>query len=64
MRVRRGAALIAVIATVLTILIGGADATAEPASDRACADASSLAATALPGTSAMQVSFRVVRCAS
>ena len=64
MRLQRGIVILAMAFAVLTMLIGGADATAEPASDRACADASSFTATAAPGSAATLVSFRVVRCGS
>jgi len=64
MRLRRSIVIVAMACAVLTMLIGGADATAEPATDRACADASSFTATAVPGSGATLVSFRVVRCSS
>jgi hypothetical protein len=64
MRLRRSTVILAMACAVLTMLIGGADATAEPANDRACADASSFMVTAVPGAAETLVSFRVVRCGS
>jgi hypothetical protein len=60
-RARVGGIVVAATCAVVTIMVGGADAIAEPAADRACADASTFNVTGV-GAANVEVSFRVVRC--